>query len=763
MRCLVILGLVLLQPLAALSAEGHADHGSAEGQAVQGTVVDAQTGIPLAGANVVVIGTRTGGIVDVNGRFRIGGLEPGEVTLRASLIGYRPQEKTVELPTGAKVKVSFELSETALRGDEVVVTATRTEKFKRDVPVIVGIVDEEIFEASLSETVAEGVVFQPALRVETNCQNCGFTQLRMNGLEGGYSQILIDGRPVFSALDGVYGLEQIPTSMIDQIEVIRGGGSALYGGNAIAGTVNLVTREAINTGFEVSVSNAYVGGETPDRTVNVTTSFVTDDQRTGLTLFGVLRDRSPYFHDSDDYSELVQIHNNSFGLRSHFRPSALSKLSLEFHSLSEERRGGNRFEFQPHEADIAEWLEHRVVGASVAYESALSTTGTNEVEFYASAKRTERDSYYGAGRDPNAYGASLDRTVAVGGRYTRAVSGSQELTFGTDIKYNRLHDEIPSYSRVTDQSVMTVGVYGQTDWQPSEAFNVLLGARMDRHSLMDDPVISPRANLLVDLTERSQLRLSGSSGFRAPQTFDEDLHIESVGGNALLIQLSPDLGPERSWSASGSYDFTFDEGGPMWGATLEGFYTAVDDAFVLEEAGTDADGNLILTKKNGDGAVVKGVTLDVRATNPTGSIQGGLTVQSSRYDSPVEWADGLFSYSILRTPRVYGYWAAIWKATEAFSLSVSGTYTGPMDVPHYAGFIAEDRMERSAPFWETNLTADFGFQPSKMMPELELKVGVKNLFNEYQNDFDQGIDRDAGYVYGPRLPRMFVAAVKVAY
>ncbi|MBS14946.1 MAG: TonB-dependent receptor [Gemmatimonadetes bacterium] len=729
---------------------------------IGGVVVDARTEDPLPGANVVIVGTRIGAVVDSEGRFTLKKICSGSITIRASMVGYLSTTSELDLD-GDREKVVIRLDPADLRGREMVVTATRTEKHRRDVPVIVNIVDEKIFEDTQSETLADGVVFQPGLRVENNCQNCGFTQLRINGLEGGYSQILIDGRPIFSALDGVYGLEQIPTSMVEQIEVVRGGGSALYGGNAIAGTVNVITREAVNTGFDITASNAFVNGGTDDQKVSVSTSYVSDDQKAGISLFGLARFRSPYDHDGDGFSEIVKVRNGSFGMRSHLRPDPLSKLTFEFHTLNEDRRGGNRFEFEPHEADIAEWLEHKVVGGSLAYESVLSTEELHEFEFYVSAKRTARDSYYGAGRDPNAYGESLDRTVAVGGRYSKSLAATNDLTVGMDIKFSRLEDEIVGYQRFTDQSITTVGAYAQSDWKPADRVNFLLGARVDKHSLVEDPILSPRANLLLSLSEQSQIRLSGSSGYRAPQTFDEDLHIESVSGEALLIEFDPNLDTERSWSGSGSFDYSFSNPDYYWGFTLEGFYTRVTDAFVLEDNGQDAAGNFLLLKKNGDGTVVAGATLDLRASTWKTSFQAGLTLQSSRYDSPVEWADGLFSDRILRTPGFYGYYTASWKLTPVASVALSGTYTGPMDLPHYAGFIAEDRLERSDAFCEANATLDLDLELGGQLPELELKVGIKNLFNSYQNDFDRGIDRDAGYIYGPRQPRTIAASLKVVY
>lgn len=121
------------------------------------------------------------------------------------------------------------------------------------------VVDSKVFESANANNLAQGLVFQPGVRVENNCQNCGFNQVRINGLDGRYSQILIDSRPIMSALAGVYGLEQIPTNMIDRVEVVRGGGSALFGSSAIAGVINIITKEPTTNSVSFSESLGATG------------------------------------------------------------------------------------------------------------------------------------------------------------------------------------------------------------------------------------------------------------------------------------------------------------------------------------------------------------------------------------------------------------------------------------------------------------------------------------------------------------------------
>ena len=143
---------------------------------------------------------------------------------------------------GQTLELNFEIAEDRVASTWVVV-ATRNETTRRMAPTLVNVVSMKTFENTNSTCLAQGLNFQPGVRVENNCQNCGFQQVRINGLDGPYTQILIDSRPIFSALSGVYGLEQIPANMIDRVEVMRGGGSALFGSSAIAGTINIITKE----------------------------------------------------------------------------------------------------------------------------------------------------------------------------------------------------------------------------------------------------------------------------------------------------------------------------------------------------------------------------------------------------------------------------------------------------------------------------------------------------------------------------------------
>ena len=180
----------------------------------------------------------TGAVTNETGHFEFRHLPAGKYTLSVQAMGYRTQEKTIDVSKDYTAVAHFKMEEEAFMTDEVVVSANRNEVSRREAPVVVNVMSAKLFETINSTDLAKSLNYQSGLRVENNCQNCGFPQVRINGLDGPYSQILINSRPVVSALSGVYGLEQIPVNMIERVEVVRGGGSALFGANAVGGTIN---------------------------------------------------------------------------------------------------------------------------------------------------------------------------------------------------------------------------------------------------------------------------------------------------------------------------------------------------------------------------------------------------------------------------------------------------------------------------------------------------------------------------------------------
>ena len=264
---------------------------------------------------------------------------------------------------------------------------------------------------------------------------------------------------------------------------------------------------------------------------------------------------------------------------------------------------------------------------------------------------------------------------------------------------------------------------------------------------------------------RLNFRASYSGGFRAPQAFDEDLHIAAVGGKVAIIKIDLDLKEERSQSVSVSADMYHRFGQVQVNLLVEGFYTNLKDVFVLEDISTD---NGILTKerRNGSGAEVMGVNLEGRAVFTRWlELQAGATIQRSRYKEPEKWSEDPevpAERKIFRTPDVYGYFTALLNPVKRFSVVLSGTYTGEMLVPHAKGYIPKDIAVDTRDFLDMDVKLAYDFSISKEIG-LQLNAGVRNIFEAYQSDFDKGPDRDSGYIYGPGLPRSYFAGVKISF
>ncbi len=733
---------------------------------IHGHVIDKATGDHLPYIVVMLKGTTIGVTTEHTGHYMIRNIPEGRFTIEVSAIGYKTQTREVNIAKGRSYEVNFTLEEDVVQIDGVIVSATRSETTRRMSPTLVNVVGMDTYDRTNATTVAQGLSFQPGVRVENNCQNCGFQQVRINGLDGQYTQILIDSRPIFSALAGVYGIEQLPANMVDRVEVMRGGGSALFGSSAIAGTINIITREPVRNSAAIShTATSIAGSSALHNTTDINASIVSEDNKLGIAVFGQNTAKDAWNANGDGFTELSAISGQTMGFRGYLKTGLYSKLTAEYHHLQEFRRGGDNLDLPPHEAMIAEQTEHGINTGGLKFDW-FSKDQRHRLNAFASLQHIDRKSYYGAGKDPNAYGKTTDLTWVGGAQYIykseKCVFMPADLTVGLEYNEDYLRDNMWGYNRTTDQTVRIVSAYAQNEWKNSQ-WGILLGGRLDKHNLIGGIIFSPRANIRYNPTENVNFRASYSYGFRAPQAFDEDLHIDNVGGTVSMIRLSDDLAVEKSQSVSVSADIYHSWGNWQANMLAEGFFTDLDDVFALRELGFE-NGILIKERHNESGARVFGGNLEGKvAYKNLLQVQMGVTVQKSRYKEYRSWGEGVeATRDMFRTPDLHGYMTASYSLFKELTLALTGTYTGSMLVEHHAGMIEKNMTVRTPDFWDMGLKAAYNLKLYENL-NLQVNAGVQNILNSFQNDFDSGADRDSGYMYGPTLPRTFFMGLKLMY
>ena len=733
---------------------------------IHGHVIDKATGEHLPYIVVMLKGTTIGVTTEHTGHYMIRNIPEGNFTVEVSAIGYKTQTRDIQIRKGRSYEVNFTLEEDHVQIDGVIVSATRSETTRKMSPTLVNVVGMDTYNRTNATTVAQGLSFQPGVRVENNCQNCGFQQVRINGLDGQYTQILIDSRPIFSSLAGVYGIEQLPANMVDRVEVMRGGGSALFGSSAIAGTINIITKEPVRNSAAISHTTTSIDGSSAfHNTTDINASIVSEDNKLGIAVFGQNTAKDAWDANGDGFTELSRISGQTIGFRGYVKTGLYSKVTAEYHHLQEFRRGGDNLHLPPHEAMIAEQTEHGINTGGVKFD-VFSKDNKHRFNTFASIQHIARDSYYGAGMDPNAYGKTDDLTWVGGAQYIYRMAEClfmpSDLTVGLEYNEDYLQDNMWGYDRVTDQTVRIVSAYAQNEWKNSR-WGLLIGGRLDKHNLIKKVIFSPRANLRFNPTENINLRASYSYGFRAPQAFDEDLHIDNVGGTVSMIRLADDLQVEKSQSISVSADIYHSWGDWQGNVLVEGFFTDLDDVFALRELGFE-NGVLIKERHNESGARVFGANLEGKiAWRNVFQLQAGLTKQSSNYKEARSWSDDVeATRKMFRTPDLHGYMTASYNPLKDLTLSLTGTYTGSMLIEHHAGMIEKNLTVETPGFWDMGFKTAYDLKVHGNV-SLQLNAGVQNIFNSFQDDFDSGADRDSGYIYGPTLPRTFFFGVKLIY
>jgi len=707
----------------------------------------------------------------------------------------RTHQKRLSILIGAIVAAALKAGEPAPAAEtvydlpDVVVTGTRTERLIHEAPVKTELLLSEDLEAYNARSLRDALKLIPTARFENDCQNCRLNQIQLLGLSTDYTAILFDGAPLYSGLAKVYGADLFPAIFIDRIEVVKGGSSVLYGPEAMAGVVNLITAEPFESAFEAEAGYSSVLGDTSDWEASVRGDYVDPEGRFSLSAYGYITDQESVDLTTDGFTEIPEFENRVFGLQSWWYPTAEATLKANYQYMDQSHRGGDRLDRPEEQARVAESLEHDIHIAQVSWKQRLNPDF--DYSLGASYLFIERTSFYGARGDneQRAYeeagfaGDVTDAWIAANQAAIDAVArrvwgftenhvyyldsqfnhywGDHTVSYGLQYRYEDLTDgplyEDLSAAPTTEDDFANLGFFLQDQWALTPALELVPGIRVDKHDNVDGSILSPRLAARYFATDELTLRASWSTGFNAPGAFNEDKHIGVNNGGAIFLVNESGLEEERSE--------TFSFGGEYQPKGLNGqlvlhsqvHYTLLKDAFEIDDSGAISGDENIWLRVNGPDADILAWENNLNwQWSRQLRLDAGLSYIHARYDEAIDRVTGLSTDEFLKRPEWTGHIGLSYENHELFDAHALLSYTGEMLA------VGEDAdiWRRTDPFYEVDLGISKDFDGILGAEHLTLSLGIENLFDERQDDLqDNGEDRDPTYLYGPTNPRTYYVRV----
>ncbi len=693
-------------------------------------------GRPVADASVDVEGAgRRGARTDSAGRFRLM-IPAGPHQVRIRAIGHTAVTHRVLLASGRLDSLSVTLVASASMLNTVVTTATTQERYVSDSPVKVDVVTPAFLQRNAGNNLMDNVSFLPGLNQQVDCGVCFTNNIRINGMEGPYTAVLIDGTPLVSALATVYGLNSIDPSLIEQIEIIKGPGSTLYGSEAMGGVINIVTKDP-RLAPRLSV-NAF-GTSNGESSLAIGAASKLGVARSLLSVNGAWNSRF-VDQNGDGFSDLPLVKRLSVFNKWSIGTAAQQPLTIAARYYVEDRFGGVR------DWTRADRGSSRVYGESIRTNRAelLGTyrvdPGVAPLRFDLSANWHDQDSYYG--RQP--YMAT--QTVAFAQGIWSPTAGAHSLQLGATVRHQRYRDS--TAAQQTRESRFIPGLFVQDELPLGTRTTLLAGLRLDHHAL-HGVIPSPRVAVKWSPDPHTTVRVNAATGFRVVSLFTED-HAALTGSRA--VRIAERLEPERSTSFTVGANRVFDVQGIEDALTLDidAFFTRFTNRIVGDY---DTDPALIIYANLDGFAVTRGASVAAGYATLRKPLFAnvGMTVQDVFIRERGVRRDLPFA------PNVQGVFTLGYRV-DALALTIdwTGRVQGPTPLPKFDGLPSQ-----SGWFTEQHV------QVSKRLGRgPDLYVAVKNLFNYVQRDpiIDPGNPFGDSFaterVYGPLQGRRLLLGVR---
>ena len=675
---------------------------------LSGKVTDKNNPLPFV--NVFLKGTKLGTSTNVKGEFIIQDIPLGTYTVLISSIGFETQSADLSLTKPLNMVSNFQLVENADSLKEVVISGTMKEVSKQESPVPVEVYGFNFFKANPSPSVFESLQNINGVRPQLNCNVCNTGDIHVNGLEGPYTMVLIDGMPIVSGLSTIYGLMGIPQSLIERVEIVKGPASTLYGSEAVGGLINIITKKISRAPLFVSDVLSSDWGE-----VNYDLGLKLDFGEKVQSLLGVnyFNYQNPIDNNNDGFTDLTLQHRISIFNKLNFNRKDNRLFTIAGRYIYEDRWGGAINWEKKHRGS------EEVYGESI-FTNRWETFGSYElplkeiIKLQFSANGHQQNSVYGSTIfNATQYIGFAQMTWNKNFRYS-------DLLLGMSYRYTYYNDNTPATNGINYPNVIHLpGIFAQNEININEQNKLLLGLRYDYNSIHGN-ILTPRLNYKWNSSDKKNiLRISTGNGFRVVNIFTED-HAALTGARS--VQFEGELNPETSWNVNLNFiNKNYFTNGFFLGIDSSVFYTYFNNRILPDY---DTDPNKIIYRNLDGFSVSQGISLNLDMSWTSGlKILAGATLMDVSVKENGE------RFRQLLTESFQGTWSIAYEFSSIdLAVDYTGNLYGPMRLPLLGNL---DPRSEYSPWWSIQ-----NIQFTKALSnQWDVYCGIKNLLDFTPNPY----------------------------
>jgi outer membrane receptor for ferrienterochelin and colicins len=664
---------------------------------IKGTIT--ADGMPLQQANIVLEKITKTTISNEDGLYSFRNLAPGNYEIIVSYAGFTTQSRNISLTDSTELAVDFNLKENNFL-DEVVITGTMKPVSRLESPVPVEVYKPTFFKKNPTANIFEALQNVNGVRPQLNCNVCNTGDIHINGLEGPYTLVLIDGMPIVSGLSTVYGLSGIPNSLLERIEIVKGPASSLYGSEAVGGLINIITKNPKNAPLFSADAFTTDWGE-----LNVDLGLTANVGKVASVLTGInyFNYNNPIDNNNDNFTDLTLQNRISVFQKWNINRKSNKLFSLAGRFFYEDRWGGEMQWNKKHRGGT------EVYGESI-YTKRWELLGAYELpiaeKMLFSFSYTDHDQNSVYGDMP--YMAK--QRIGFGQLTWDKKLNKHDLLFGSALRYQYYDDN--TTATVKEDVNYIPSLFVQDEVKLNDNHKVLLGARYDYNN-NHGSIFTPRLAYKWKINDSNILRFNTGTGFRIVNLFTEE-HAALTGSREVIVM--EELKPERSFNANFNYlKKIYTNNGTFVGLETTAWYTRFSNSIIPDY---DTDPNKIIYKNLNGYAVTKGIStnMDVVFNNGLKMILGATYMDVSKTENNTT------TQQIL-TEKISATWAISYRISKLFlDVDYTGNLYGPMRLPLLGDL---DPRSQYSPTWSIQ-NIQFTFNKIKNM---ELYAGVKNILD----------------------------------